>query len=94
MEDGRKLWGDVVGRWRKGDLIVDQPLVCAMGRLLLLGSRRSRWEDVFALVEQTMNIPRWKPGTESETIHRCNESRVDKTGLNRNVSVEGTGDVW
>jgi hypothetical protein len=64
--DGRKLWGDVVGRWRKGDLMVDQPLVCAMGRLLLLGSRRSGWEDVFGLVEQTMNIPRWTPGGEEQ----------------------------
>lgn len=66
VEDGRKLWEDVVTRWRKGDLMVDQPLVCAMGRLLLLGSRRSGWEDVFGLVEQTMNIPRWRPGGEEQ----------------------------
>lgn len=66
VEDGRKLWGDVVTRWRKGDLMVDQPLVCAMGRLLLLGSRKSGWEDVFGLVEQTMNIPRWRPGGEEQ----------------------------
>src|SRR2546423_11074543 len=33
VADGRKLWGDVVERWRRGDLMVDQPLVCAMGRL-------------------------------------------------------------
>jgi hypothetical protein len=66
VEDGRKLWGDVVGRWRKGDLMVDQPLVCAMGRLLLLGSRRSGWEDVFALVEQTMNLPRWRPSSQEQ----------------------------
>lgn len=62
VEDGRKLWAEVVGRWRKGDLMIDQPLVCAMGRLLLLASRRSGWEDVFALVEQTMNIPTWRSG--------------------------------
>jgi len=66
VDDGRKLWGDVVGRWRKGDLMVDQPLVCAMGRLLLLGSRRSGWENVFALVEQTMNLPRWRPGGQEQ----------------------------
>jgi hypothetical protein len=66
VDDGRKLWVGVVGRWRKGDLMVDQPLVCAMGRLLLLGSRRSGWEDVFALVEQTMNIPRLRPGGEEQ----------------------------
>ena len=66
VADGRKLWGDVVERWRKGDLMVDQPLVCAMGRLLLLGSRWSGWEDVFGLVEQTMRIPRWTPAGEDQ----------------------------
>ena len=66
VADGRKLWGDVVERWRKGDLVVDQPLVCAMGRLLLLGSRWSGWEDVFGLVEQTMRIPRWTPAGEDQ----------------------------
>ncbi len=58
VNDGRKLWEDIVGRWRNGDVMIDQPLVCAMGRLLLLGSQTKHWNDIFALVEQTMNIPR------------------------------------
>ena len=62
VNDGRKLWEDIVGRWRSGDVMVDQPLVCSMGRLLLLGSQPRHWNDVFALVEQTMNIPRLRAG--------------------------------
>ena len=63
VSEGRKLWEDIVARWRAGDLMIDQPLVCAMGRLLLLGSRVKDWTDVFGLVEQTMQIPRQTPST-------------------------------
>ena len=62
IDDGRKLWEDIVGRWRRGDVMIDQPLVCAMGRLLLQGSQPRHWNDVFALVEQTMNIAKYRSG--------------------------------
>ena len=93
VADGRKLWGDVVERWRKGDLIVDQPLVCAMGRLLLLGSKRSGWEDVFGLVEQTMRIPGWKPnGEELKTLPPPPESEFEPVEISFASGGEG-GDV-
>jgi hypothetical protein len=57
----RQLWDDVVKRWRNGDLIIDEDLVCAMGRLLLIGSRPQDWDDTFSLVEQTMNVKRKAP---------------------------------
>ncbi|KAL5388382.1 hypothetical protein DPSP01_002957 [Paraphaeosphaeria sporulosa] len=59
--EGRRIWEDVVGRWRNADLIVEEELVCAMGRLLLVGSRPRDWDDVLSLVEQTMDIPRLVP---------------------------------
>ncbi len=58
--EGRKLWEDVVSRWRSGDVNIDQTLVCAMGRLLLLGQKQD-WDDIFSLVQQTMNLPRVTP---------------------------------
>jgi hypothetical protein len=61
----RQLWADVVKRWRNGDLIIDENLVCAMGRLLLIGSRPQDWDDTFSLVEQTMNIRRELPSLRS-----------------------------
>jgi hypothetical protein len=57
--EGRRLWEEVVSRWRSGDVNIDQTLVCAMGRLLLLGQRHD-WDDIFSLVEQTMRLPRAK----------------------------------
>jgi hypothetical protein len=59
--EGRRIWEDIVGRWRSADLVIDEELVCAMGRLLLIGSRPRDWDDVLSLVEQTMDIPRLVP---------------------------------
>jgi hypothetical protein len=58
---GRKLWADVLHRWKQGDLLIDEKLVCAMGRLLIIGRRARDQDDVLSLVEQTMNIPRLCP---------------------------------
>ncbi|RMZ71518.1 pentatricopeptide repeat [Pyrenophora seminiperda CCB06] len=59
--EGRRMWEDIVGRWRRADLVIDEELVCAMGRLLLIGPRPRDWDDVLSLVEQTMDIPRLVP---------------------------------
>ncbi|KAI9844711.1 MAG: hypothetical protein M1838_002069 [Thelocarpon superellum] len=58
---GRRMWEDIVDRWRTGNLRVDEDLTCAMGRLLLIGERPADWDDVFSLVAQTMNVPRLVP---------------------------------
>lgn len=59
--EGRKLWAVIVTRWRQGEIVVDEDLVCAMGRLLLVGSRPRDWDDVLSLVQQSMAIPRQVP---------------------------------
>jgi hypothetical protein len=59
--EGRRLWEDIIGRWRNADLKIDEELVCAMARLLLVGSRPRDWDDVLSLVEQTMDVPRLAP---------------------------------
>ena len=56
--DGRRMWDDIIRRWRKGDIWIDEELVCAMGRLLLISRRPEDLDDVLSLVEQTMAIPR------------------------------------
>jgi hypothetical protein len=58
---GRTIWADVLHRWKQGDLLIDEKLVCAMGRLLMIGRRARDQDDVLSLVEQTMNIPRLCP---------------------------------
>lgn len=59
--EGRRMWEDIIARWRNADLKLDEELVCAMGRLLLTGSRPRDWDDVLSLIEQTMDIPRFVP---------------------------------
>lgn len=59
--EGRRIWEDVITKWGNADLIIEEELVCAMGRLLLTGSRPRDWDDVLSLVEQTMDIPRLVP---------------------------------
>lgn len=55
--NARRIWGEIIQRWRRGDLQIDSALVSAMGRLLLLGDDRDR-DDVLSLLEQTMGIKR------------------------------------
>ncbi|KAJ9620334.1 hypothetical protein H2204_012370 [Knufia peltigerae] len=59
VNDARNLWTDIVSRWRRGLLQLDEQLVCAMGRILLLSSEPKAYEDVLNLVQQTMSIPRF-----------------------------------
>jgi hypothetical protein len=59
--EGRRIWEEIVAKWRNADLIIEEELVCAMGRLLLIGARPRDWDDVLSLVEQTMDIPRFVP---------------------------------
>lgn len=57
INQGKAIWEEVIRRWRKAKLVIDEPLVCAMGRLLTTGGREE-CEEVLVLVEQTMKIPR------------------------------------
>ena len=68
ISDGRKVWADVVMKWRDAEINVDEQLVCAMGRLLLMSKVQKDVMDVFMLVQQTMNIrvPRVTLETKSE----------------------------
>ncbi|KAI4121234.1 MAG: hypothetical protein LQ338_006474, partial [Usnochroma carphineum] len=55
---GRRMWEEIIPRWRAGDIWIDEELVCAMGRLLLLGSTQRDFDDVLSLAQQVMAIPR------------------------------------
>lgn len=58
VSEGKKIWAEIVERWRKGTLMVDQHLVFQMAFLLGFGGRRRDTFDMLALLEQTMNIKR------------------------------------
>ena len=61
VQEGRKLWQEVIAKWRSGEIHVDEELVCAMGRLLLFSKHMQDWDDILSLVHQTMKIPRLTP---------------------------------
>ncbi|KAI0180111.1 hypothetical protein GGR52DRAFT_529828 [Hypoxylon sp. FL1284] len=58
----KSLWQEVISKWRAGSLIIDEELVCAMGRILLIGGYHDA-DSVETLLEQTMMIPRDKTAT-------------------------------
>ena len=62
---GRRMWDEIIGRWRDGDITIDEELVCSMGRLLLLGYSGQDYDDVLSLLEQTMGIERQIPRLDS-----------------------------
>jgi len=57
IERARGIWDEVITRWRKGLLNVDETLVCTMGRLLTTMGDYHDNRSVLELVEQTMQIP-------------------------------------
>ncbi|KAF1947822.1 pentatricopeptide repeat protein-like protein [Clathrospora elynae] len=86
--EGRRMWEDIVGRWRSADLVIDEELVCAMGRLLLIGSRPRDWDDVLSLVEQTMDIPRLVPRLGSSGRYDAGLQRLRAPNVPRQYRVD------
>lgn len=67
LRQGARLWDEIKTRWSKGELSLDEELVCAMGRLLLISSQSPSHHDILPLLEQTMRIPQTAlPATESK----------------------------
>ncbi|KAI1771282.1 hypothetical protein F4818DRAFT_209259 [Hypoxylon cercidicola] len=55
IQRARAVWEEVTSKWRAGSIVIDEELVCAMGRILLIGGYHDA-DSVEALLEQTMMI--------------------------------------
>ena len=55
--EGKRIWADVLYRWTKDQLQIDNHVVNAMASLLLEGARERDYYDVLALYHQTMGLP-------------------------------------
>lgn len=55
IQRAKAVWGDVISKWSAGSIIVDEELVCAMGRILLMGGYHDA-NSVEELIQQTMII--------------------------------------
>ena len=78
VRQGRRMWDEIVERWRTGDIVMDEELVCSMGRLLLLGYDEQDYDDVLSLLEQTMAIPRQIPRLDDPARKGYSKTGEDK----------------
>ncbi|KAL2012665.1 hypothetical protein VTN00DRAFT_190 [Thermoascus crustaceus] len=57
VREGKRIWVDVITRWKNGQLEMDHFLVNAMASLLVYGASERDCYDALCLVNQTMGIP-------------------------------------
>ncbi|KAI5794407.1 hypothetical protein DFH27DRAFT_566366 [Peziza echinospora] len=57
VEDAKRLWAGLLTRWTKGDFILDEQLISAMGRLLLSSPRDTDLHSVFDMIHTIYKIP-------------------------------------
>ncbi|ORY69963.1 uncharacterized protein BCR38DRAFT_420576 [Pseudomassariella vexata] len=57
IQRAKAIWDEVISKWRSANIVIDEELVCSMGRILLLGGYKDS-EAVLSLIEQTMKIPK------------------------------------
>ncbi|KAF2147825.1 hypothetical protein K461DRAFT_283415 [Myriangium duriaei CBS 260.36] len=57
IDDGRKVWQDVIRRSKKGFLKLDESLICSYLRLLLLRPSQSISLEILSIIEDTIGIP-------------------------------------
>ncbi len=84
--EARKLWIEIIERWRQGEIFIDEELTCSMGRILLMGESQDV-DDVFSLLEQTMNIPRLVPRSGVDV-----DNEMDSTMHTKEKSTNGERD--
>jgi len=54
----KMVWEDVMTRWNNGQILIDESLVCAMGRVLAMGDHNDK-KSILDLLESTMKVPRF-----------------------------------
>lgn len=95
IQRAKAIWEEVMKKWREASLVVDQELVCAMGRILLMGNYHDN-VAVFDLIEQTIGIPKdperlsaiaWKAVKEEREV-LSDEQEFSKTPRSRLVTVD------
>ncbi|OHE90753.1 pentatricopeptide repeat domain-containing protein [Colletotrichum orchidophilum] len=69
----KQIWEEVMRNWRNGKLEIDEDLVCAMGRVLLLGGNQDRGR-ILSMLEETMSVRDYnRAPTGDDYAHRIND---------------------
>jgi hypothetical protein len=77
------LWMEVMEKWKQGRIVIDEELVCSMGRVLLLAPKREDKRDVLDLLQETMNIPNLTKTLGSDHFQDSDMDSVAVTGTSK-----------
>ncbi|KAH6604018.1 dna-directed dna polymerase [Trichoderma cornu-damae] len=81
VDRAKSIWVEVIDKWRKAQLVMDEELVCSMGRVLLLAPKREDKREVLDLLQQAMSIPNLAKDSGMDAFQ---DSQMDK------IAVAGT----
>ncbi|KAK2594221.1 hypothetical protein QQS21_008063 [Conoideocrella luteorostrata] len=81
VDRAKGLWMEVMDKWKQGRVIVDEELVCAMGRVLLLEPKREDKREVLDLLQQTMNIPNLANTLGSDSLKASDKGTTPSNGV-------------
>lgn len=85
VDRGKSIWTEVIDNWRQARLVIDEELVCSMGRLLLLAPKREEKREVLNLLEQTMSIPNLANDTTMDAFQDSEMKKISVTGAAKKV---------
>lgn len=75
------VWNEVTVRWKKGEIVIDEELMCAMGRILLLGGAKQT-DPIINLVTEILGITKLKDGEPAlvqDEAQRKEQPKITKT---------------
>ncbi|KAK5988823.1 Pentatricopeptide repeat-containing protein [Cladobotryum mycophilum] len=81
IDRAKSIWTEVIDKWTRGKLVIDEELVCAMGRLLLMSRNREEKRDILDLLQQTMNIPNLAKSPETDAYQDPDMQNIAISGV-------------
>lgn len=93
VDRAKGLWTEVMEKWRQARLVIDEELVCAMGRVLLMAPDRLEKREVLVLLEETMSIPNLAKAPNSDAFNDPKMLNIAMLGSSKPVLAVATHDL-
>lgn len=75
------VWDEVITRWKKGEIVMDEELMCAMGRVLLLGGA-AEIDYILSVVGEVLGITNLRDGEPGLVDPRAQKATRSQTPAN------------
>ncbi|KAL7905906.1 hypothetical protein GGI35DRAFT_124837 [Trichoderma velutinum] len=85
VDRAKTIWVEVIDKWRKAQLVIDEELVCSMGRVLLLAPNKEQKKEVLDLLYQTMSIPNLAKDAGMDAFQDSEMEKIAVTGAPKKV---------